>query len=54
MDTLLNELFDVICNNLTCITDVRNLSRVCKSYNLSCQKQINKLVLSVSKKKKHK
>ncbi len=43
MNSLLDELFDLICFNLICITDLRNLSRVCKKYNLKCQKYIIKL-----------
>ncbi len=40
MESLFDELFDLICSNLEFITDLRCISRVCKKYNLKCQKQI--------------
>ncbi len=40
MNSLLDELFDLICFNLICITDIRNLSMVCKKYNLKCKQKI--------------
>ncbi len=52
MDELPDELFDLICFNLTCITDVRCLSMVCKKYNLKCQTQIIDMEMFYKKKYK--
>lgn len=35
------ELFPGIRDNLTCITDVRNLSRTCKPYNKLCKRRVH-------------
>jgi len=39
MNTLLPELFCKLCDDIFRITDIRNLSRVCKKYNECCKEQ---------------
>ncbi len=43
MDTLLPELFELVKDDIIYITDIRNLSRVNKKYNKSCEKRIIEL-----------
>jgi hypothetical protein len=43
MNILLPELFNIICDNILCITDIRNLSRVCINYDKVCKKRVNEL-----------
>ncbi len=43
MDTLLPELFELIRDSIIYVTDIRNLSRVNKKYNKSCEKRIIEL-----------
>ncbi len=50
MNLLPDELFDLICCNLKHITDIRNLSRVCKKYNLKCEQKIIDMELYYKKK----
>lgn len=43
MDTLLKEIYDMICNNISKICDLRNISRTCKYFNNICIPKIKNL-----------